>query len=267
VGAVIAAAEGNPVNTQLAAPRRGGRRYGDGFILTVTLLVIWQLVYLAVGEIAITPPVTTTINAFELLRSPEFWPNVYSTSRALSIALVIEVVAGLFLGVLFGLNRLLGEAVEPVIVTFYSIPKIVFYPIVLMFCGIGLMSVVVFAIMHGILPILLFTMTAVRNIKPVFQKTARVMRLGFLQMMWRIALPATIPEVFTGLRLGFSGTMLGVLLSEMFGSKNGLGFMLMNAIGLNQVQLIMALTLLLVTFAATVNLILLAVDKRLHQRR
>jgi NitT/TauT family transport system permease protein len=60
--------------------------------------------------------------------------------------------------------------------------------------------------------------------------------------------------------------MLGVLLSEMFGSKNGLGFMLMNAIGLNQVNLIMALTLLLVTFAATVNLILLAIDKRLHQR-
>ena len=92
------------------------------------------------------------------------------------------------------------------------------------------------------------------------------MRLSFAQVLWTIALPATIPEVFTGLRLGFAGTMLGVLLSEMFGSKNGLGFLLMNAIGLNQVDLIMSLTLLLAGFMVIVNLVLLAVDARLHAR-
>jgi NitT/TauT family transport system permease protein len=246
--------------------RGAGRRYGDSFILLVLLLAVWQGLYLVVGEIAMSPPLATTINAYDLLRSADFWPNVASTFRALGIAVLIEVTAGLFLGALFGLNRLLGEVVEPIIVTFYSIPKIVFYPIVLMFCGIGLLSVVVFAVMHGILPILLFTMTAVRNIRPVFMKTARAMRLSFPQTMWHIALPATIPEVFTGLRLGFAGTMLGVLLSEMFGSKNGLGFMLMNAIGLNQVNLIMSLTLLLVGFAASVNLLLLYIDRRLHRR-
>jgi NitT/TauT family transport system permease protein len=254
------------MTTQTGSLRRSGRRYGDGLLLIVILIAAWQLLYFVVGEIAISPPLTTMVDAYDLLRSSDFWPNAASTFRALGIAVAIEIFAGLFLGVLFGLNRLLGEVVEPLIVTFYSIPKIVFYPIVLMFCGIGLLSVVVFAVLHGILPILLFTMTAVRNIRPVFRKTARVMRLSFLQTMWNIALPATIPEVFTGLRLGFAGTMLGVLLSEMFGSKNGLGFMLMNAIGLNQVDLIMSLTLLLVGFAAVVNVALLAVDKRLHTR-
>ena len=92
------------------------------------------------------------------------------------------------------------------------------------------------------------------------------MRLGFMETMWSIALPAAIPEVFTGLRIGFAATMLGVLLSEMFGSKSGLGFMLMNAIGLNQVDVITSLTLLLAGFAVSVNLVLLAVDKRLHRR-
>jgi NitT/TauT family transport system permease protein len=241
------------------------RRLSDNFLLIFGLLGIWQILYLMVGEIALSPPLATTINAVELLRSPDFWPNLAVTFRALFIALAVEIAGGLVLGALFGLNRLLGEVVEPVIVTFYSIPKIVFYPVVLMFCGIGLLSVVVFAVLHGILPILLFTMTAVRNIRPVLRRTARAMRLNFVQTIWWIALPATIPEVFTGLRLGFAGTMLGVLLSEMFGSKNGLGFMLMNAIGLNQVNLIMSLTLLLVAFAAGVNLLLLSIDRRLHK--
>jgi NitT/TauT family transport system permease protein len=106
----------------------------------------------------------------------------------------------------------------------------------------------------------------VRDIRAVHLKTARVMRLRFRQMLWFVALPSAIPEVFTGLRIGFAATMLGVLLSEMFGSKSGLGFMLMNAIGLNQVSLIMSLALLLAGFAAIMNLLLLGLDKRLHRR-
>ncbi len=240
---------------------------GDSLMFLVAVIAVWQALYLVVGEVAITPPLETMGNAYALLRSADFWPNVASSFRALGIALAIELVFGLLIGTLLGLNRLAGEVAEPLIMTLYSIPKIVFYPIVLMFCGIGTLSVVVFAVMHGILPVLLFTMTAVRNIRPAFLKTARVMRMRAGQVIWRIALPATIPEVFTGLRLGFAGTMLGVLLSEMFGSKNGLGFMLMNAIGLNQVNLIMALTLVLVGFAAVVNLALLALDGRLHRRK
>lgn len=261
------------MTTQVRLPRpnqarlaSSGGRVGDMLILLCVLLLVWQVIYGMVGGVALSPPIGTAVNAWDLLTSADFWPNVYTTFRAMVIALAVEVAAGLVLGVLFGLNRLLGEVMEPLIVTFYSIPKIVFYPIVLMFCGIGLLSVVVFAVMHGILPIILFTMTAVRNIRPAYVKSARVMRLRFVQVLWFIALPAAIPEVFTGLRIGFAATMLGVLLSEMFGSKNGLGFMLMNAIGLNQVSLIMALALLLAAFAASVNLGLLALDRRLHRR-
>jgi NitT/TauT family transport system permease protein len=242
------------------------RRVTDGVILILVIIAVWEVIYWAAGAIALSSPFTAAAEAYQLLASEDFWPNVFSSFRALAIALVIEVVLGLAFGVACGLNRTLGEVWEPIIVGFYSIPKIVFYPIVLMFCGIGLASVVVFAVMHGILPIILFTMNAVRSMKPIYLKAARVMRLGRLDMMWRIALPAAIPEVFTGLRIGFGATLVGVLLSEMFGSKSGLGFMLMNAIGLNLVNEITALTLLLAGFAVLVNLALLHIDRRLHRR-
>jgi len=242
------------------------QRATDGATLLLVVLFLWQVLYEVVGASALSPPIATTLNAWMMLASADFWPNVASTFRALAIAVVVETVAGLALGALFGLNRLLGEVVEPAIMAFYAVPKIVFYPVVLMTCGIGPTSVVVFAVMHGILPILLFTMNAVRAIRPIYLRTGQVLRLNTMQTMWRIALPAAVPEVFTGLRIGFAATMLGVLLSEMFGSKNGIGFLLMNAIGLNQVKTIMALTFLLAGFAALVNLALLAVDRRLHRR-
>jgi NitT/TauT family transport system permease protein len=241
------------------------RRMTDSLILLVVMLVVWQALFAIVGASALTPPIATFGNAWGLLADADFWPNVASSFRALGLAIAFEVVLGLAIGAFLGLNRLAGEVMEPLIMGFYAVPKIVFYPVVLMVCGIGLTSVVVFAVMHGILPIILFTMNAVRAIKPIFLRTGRVLRLSMAQTVWNIALPAAIPEVFSGLRIGFAATMLGVLLSEMFGSKNGLGFLLMNAIGLNHVNDIMALTLLLAGFAAVVNLALLAVDRRLHR--
>ena len=83
--------------------------------------------------------------------------------------------------------------------------------------------------------------------------------------MRSVLFPAALPEIFTGLRVGFSLTLIGTLLGEMFAAQRGLGFLLMNAIGLHNVDLIMAVTLLLITFAAAVSSVLLAIDRRLHR--
>lgn len=132
--------------------------------------------------------------------------------------------------------------------------------------GLGMSAKVAFGAIHGVIPIAIFTINAVRNVRPVLIKTGRVMNLGSAEMVRSILLPAALPEIFTGLRVGFSLTLVGTLLGEMFASQRGLGFLLMNAIGLHNIDLIMALTLLLVVFAATVSTILLYFDRRLHDR-
>jgi NitT/TauT family transport system permease protein len=94
-------------------------------------------------------------------------------------------------------------------------------------------------------------------------KTGRAMGLGPGEMVWSIVLPATAPEIFSGLRIGFSLTLIGTLLGEMFASQRGIGFLLMNAIGLHNLDLIMALTFLLTLFAAAAGIALLALNRRM----
>lgn len=103
-------------------------------------------------------------------------------------------------------------------------------------------------------------------IRPVLIKTARVMRLGTRDLVAGVLLPAALPEIFAGLRIGFALTLIGTLLGEMFASQRGLGFLLMNAIGLHNVDPITAATFLIVVFAATVSSALLSVDRRLQAR-
>jgi NitT/TauT family transport system permease protein len=152
-----------------------------------------------------------------------------------------------------------------VLVSFYSVPKITLYPIVLLAFGIGMPAKIAFGVIHGIVPMAIFTMTAVRTVKPVLLKTARVMRLRQREVVRTIIIPSALPEIVTGIRVSFSLTLIGTLLGEMFGSQRGLGFLLMTAIGLQNVRMIMAVTLLLVLFAATVSVALLAIDRRLHR--
>ena len=79
-------------------------------------------------------------------------------------------------------------------------------------------------------------------------------------------MPATLPEIFTGLRIGFSLTLLGTMLGELFASQRGLGFLLIRAMEAHKVLDIMALTLLLFAFAAAANMLLLAVERRMRRR-
>jgi NitT/TauT family transport system permease protein len=176
------------------------------------------------------------------------------------------VVLGLLIGFVLGLHRLSAEAMEPMLVALYSIPKITLYPIILLAFGLGMSAKIAFGAIHGIVPVALFTLNAVRSTRPILVKTGRVLKLSPLAMVRSILFPAAVPEIFTGLRVGFSLTLIGTVLGEMFAAQHGLGYLLMNAIGLFNVDVIMSVTFLLVVFAAAVNGVLLAVDRRLHFR-
>ena len=115
----------------------------NALTLIVALIVLWQLIYGVVGEIA--------------MRSP----------------LVISIALGLGIGFWLGFHRLSGEVMEPMLVALYSIPKITLYPLVLLAFGLGMPAKIAFGALHGIVPIAIFTINALRNIKPIFIKSAK----------------------------------------------------------------------------------------------
>ncbi|MGZ5843190.1 MAG: ABC transporter permease [Xanthobacteraceae bacterium] len=233
-------------------------------ILIGGLFLFWELAYLAVGEVALRSPWETIRFLGQLMRTDTFWLHLVDSAKAFGVALAIAVVLGLLIGFALGLHRLSGDAMEPMLVALYSIPKITLYPIILLAFGLGISAKIAFGAIHGIIPVALFTLSAVRNIRPILIKTGRVLKLSPLVMVRSILFPAAVPEIFTGIRVGFSLTLIGTVLGEMFAAQHGLGYLLMNGISLYNVDLIMAVTFLLVVFAASVNTVLLAVDRRLH---
>ena len=234
-------------------------------LLTLTLLAAWELLHQWAGDTALTAPLPTLQHLWEMIGQKRFMPHLTETGLAFLQALAISWAGGVGIGLLLGGHKLSGEVAEPILVGVYSLPKITLYPVILLLFGLGMSAKVAFGALHGIIPVVLFTMNAVRNVNRTYLRAGRAMRLTSAQTAWHILIPATLPEIFTGLRIGFSLTLLGTMLGELFASQRGLGFLLMTAIDLNDVQTILSIAVLISIFAVGANSILLAIDRRLHR--
>jgi NitT/TauT family transport system permease protein len=236
----------------------------DVLLLAAGFLVCWQLLYWLDGSDVISSPSDTILRAIALLRTQSFWKDATSTGIAFVYACVIGILGGIALGLALGLNRFVGDVADPILGTVYSIPKITLYPIILLIFGLSLTAKVAFGVIHGIFPVAIFTMNAVRNVAPVHRRTARVLRLSSLATIVTVLAPAAIPEILSGIRVGIAVTLLGILIAELFASSSGIGFALIRATDLHNVVDIFALTLLLFLFAVAINTLLHIGERRVH---
>jgi NitT/TauT family transport system permease protein len=241
------------------------RSLRDPLLVVLSLVAIWQVLHQIAGDTALTAPAPTLAHLWEMIGQPRFLPHLRETALAFAQALLIAWLGGVGIGVLLGGHRLSGDVAEPILIGLYSIPKITLYPVILLLFGLGMPAKVAFGALHGILPVVLFTMNAVRNVNRTYLRAGRAMRLTPSQTGWFVLIPATLPEIFSGLRIGFSLTLLGTMLGELFASQRGLGFLLMTAIDLQDVETILSIAILISVFAVALNAVMLAVDRRLHR--
>ena len=260
-----AAQDADPLVTAEQAERRAARPALDTMLLTAGLVALWQVGTLALGREALPSPVATVGKLAGIMADEDFSRHAWETARAFLTALGISLVAGLALGLMLGVHRLLGEVTEPILTALYSIPKITLYPVILLLFGLGISAKIAFGVIHGIIPVILFTMNAVRNVRAVYLRSARAMRLTLAQIAFTIIVPAALPEIISGFRVGFALTLLGTLIGEMFASQRGIGYMLVKAMETGDTGTVMALALLLVVLATCASAALLALDRHLRR--
>jgi NitT/TauT family transport system permease protein len=238
----------------------------DGLIILDVMLLVWEALHLVVGATALPGPLPTLLYLARFVPTARFAENAWATLETFFYALILSYGIGLAIGVWMGIHRLAGAVGEPILISFYTLPKLTLYPVVLLIFGLSMSGRVTFGAMHGVLPVAILTMNAIRNIPPVYLKSAQTLHLSRSQTILTILFPATLPEVVAGLRIGFTLTLLGVLLAEMFAAKHGLGFLIINAMQLLQGEEMIAVAVVLFAFAALANALLLRMEHQLHRR-
>jgi NitT/TauT family transport system permease protein len=188
-----------------------------------------------------------------LLSGWEFYFNLGVTAGEIGVALAIGGLSGLAVGILLGANRFLSKAFESYIYYLAPTPKIIFFPIMIMYFGVGPESKVALGTLSCFFPVALSVAAGMRGIDKVLIRVGRSFRAGTWQMVVKIYLPAMRHPVINGIRLGLGVALIGTLLAETKLSNKGIGFLIINAYSTFDMPRMYAMLIVLFVLAIGAN--------------
>ena len=184
-----------------------------------------------------------------------------------AVAYVLSVVLGVAFGIAIGSVRALREVLSPFVVAVYGMPKILVLPWIVLILGFGTAPAIVYGTIHGVFPILVLVMGGVRDVDRTLVTVARAFGASTWQLYWKVLLPAIVPTVLAGMRLGIVFCLLGVLIVEMFAGVRGMGHVMGSLANGFQAPELFAATALVSAASIAIVLGLDALNERLSHWR
>jgi NitT/TauT family transport system permease protein len=194
-------------------------------VIVALCLVMWEVAArFFVDKMFLSPPSRVYGEIGRVLGTKGLTQALTLTLYEVSVAFVMAVAIGMIVGLSVGLNDFARRCFMPIILLLYGIPQIVILPLFILGLGIGPPSKIAFGVTHGIFPIILAIVAGVQGLKPVLLTSARSMGASRWHILRYVVLPHMLPSFFSGMRLGMTGVLLGVLLAELYVSTAGIGY-------------------------------------------
>ena len=190
------------------------------------VIILWQVVSASgwINPFLISSPYQILMAAIEQTTGSDLWADFRVTVIEFIAAFASAAVIGVSAGLLMGWFQRVEYVIDPFLWFLYSTPIIAFYPLLIIWLGLGFNTVVMLGFLFAITPIIINTYTGVKGTNPVLIRAARSFGASKRQILLKIALPSAVPMIVTGWRIGVERALIGVIVGEMFSSNSGLGF-------------------------------------------
>lgn len=231
------------------------------------LLLAWEAVVRLGGVDPLFVPAPSAVLGALREIGPEAARLLGETLGKALFAYALSVTLGVGCGLVIGAVRHLYDVLNPFLVALYAIPKILVLPWILLIFGLGLTPAVVYGVLQGFFPICLLVVGGVRDVDKMPIVVARSMGATTWQIYRKVILPAVLPAVLAGMRLGIVFCLLGVLVVEMFGGIRGMGFLLTTLANAFKAAELFAATALVSVLSVAVVLALEHLNRRLSRWR
>ncbi|RWO05990.1 MAG: ABC transporter permease [Mesorhizobium sp.] len=236
-------------------------RYG----ILIAFLAIWQASSSA-GWVnaAVLPPVDTIVSAlWNGLAGGTLLGDIAISLQRAGLAFAAAVAVAIPLGLFMGQVRAVETALDPILQVFRQTSALALYPVFILLLGLGEASKVFVIFWATLFPLLLNTISGVKQVDPKLLEMARVYGATRLTAFRRVVLPGAVPSIFVGLRLSATTALLLLIASEMIGANKGIGFQVMNAQYNFQIPLMFAAIVILAGLGLTANQALVSLQRRL----
>jgi len=230
--------------------------------LVLALVLAWEGAARFSNPLLSAPPsvvLPALVRVLTLDSYPELPRHLLVTAREIAIAYAMAVLAGLAIGFALGLYRTLGRAYGPILAALYAVPAVVWYPSLMLFFGLDSSSKIAFGFLLGFFPITLAVLAGIRQVSPQLVTVARAFGATPLTTFVKVMVPAMMFTLVGGLRTGLALTVIGVIVGEILGSRQGIGSLINHAYGLlrtaDYVALVLVTLVLIVASDALASLV------------
>lgn len=194
----------------------------------IALLIIWQIAsYIGILDRRFVPsPVGIGYAAYDLVATGELFTDLKVTLLRMFLGFAIGAIPGIAVGLLMGLSRWLRAALDPIVAALFPIPKIALLPLVMLYFGIGETSKVVLVAFSVVFLVLINTMAGVLAIDPVYFDVAKNYNAPRRKLWTRVVIPAALPFIFVGMRLGIGVALIVIVAAEFVAAHSGIGYLI-----------------------------------------
>ncbi len=175
----------------------------------------------------------------------------------------VAAVAGIGFGMVFGISRIFREFFDPWLSAIYATPSVALAPLIIIWFGVDLTAKIVIVLITAVVPIVLNTYTGVLSVGKEFQTLANSFCVPQRQILYKILIPGSLPYIVTGLRLGISRGIVGVVVGEYFGAYAGLGYQLFKGLDTFNMPLMMSCAAMLAGTGVIFNQVILVIERRM----
>ena len=158
-----------------------------------------------------------------------FWKHGLATLSVIVIGFLISVVFGVIMALSVVMNRTAERTLMPLIVGSQTIPKIAIAPLFVVWLGFGLAPKIAVTFLITFFPIAVATIAGLKAVEPEMLDMVRSMGAGPLLTMWKVRVPAALPQFFSGLKIAITSAVVGAIVAEFVGSDSGLGYLLLTS--------------------------------------
>jgi ABC-type nitrate/sulfonate/bicarbonate transport system permease component len=203
-------------------------------------LAVWQLVAAIqlISPSIFPSPIQVAEAAVERVPFDELLEHVGASLFRVSAGFALGAALGIQVGVTSGWYRWLGKVVWTPIELLRPIPPLAWISLALIWFGLGEESKIFIIFLAAFFPVVTNTYKGMVNIDPDFLRVGQTMGLRGVKLLWQIALPAALPDIATGLRVGWSLSFGSLVAAEILAAREGLGYMIMHARELGEISII-----------------------------
>ncbi|MFT4197319.1 MAG: ABC transporter permease [Pseudoxanthomonas sp.] len=212
------------------------------WLVPLILIAIWWLgsAHGWINAQTLPPPKQVLGTLIEMIRDGEAWDNLSISLRRVFSGFLLGTIVGGALGLAMGLSRTIRELLYPSFKAIACVPVLGWLPLFMLFLGIGEALKVVLIAKAALVPVAINTCQGIKGVPSAYLEVGKVYRLGYRQTLVRVMLPAALPSIWSGIRYGLTSCWLVLVMVELLGASEGLGYLMSNGQQLMQMDVLLA---------------------------